>query len=143
MATIKQAWKTGKAAKPRSKEMKAAVRTKRAAMHLSRKAGSSLNAVTKGRQRASAHEAQSEAITSSRKEQAHDGHGFRAGSKGDTILGLLRRPGGATVLDLIKATGWQAHSVRGFLSGTLRKRLGLPVASEKGDEGVRRYWIAS
>src|SRR5437868_3332826 len=47
--------------------------------------------------------------------------GARVGSKAAKILDLLNRPGGAKLKALMKATGWQAHSVRGFLSGTLRK----------------------
>ena len=54
---------------------------------------------------------------------------------------LLKRPKGATLEDLTKATDWQAHSVRGFLSGTLKKRMGLTVLSEKDDKGTRRYRI--
>ena len=62
-------------------------------------------------------------------------------SKTSKVLELLKRPGGATAKDLMKATSWQAHSVRGFLSGTLRKKLGLTVASTKGDDGERHYSI--
>ena len=55
-------------------------------------------------------------------------------------LDLLRRAEGATLTELMAATGWQAHSVRGFLSGTVRKRLQLPLRSAVGDGG-RRYTI--
>jgi hypothetical protein len=59
----------------------------------------------------------------------------------DKIIALMRRPKGATIIDLTKATAWQAHSVRGAISGTLRKKQGLNVVSEKfGD--VRLYRIA-
>lgn len=58
------------------------------------------------------------------------------------IVELLRRSGGATIAELMKATGWQAHSVRGFLSGVLKKRQGLLVAGEKDEAGMRRYRIA-
>ncbi|HEY6343619.1 MAG TPA: DUF3489 domain-containing protein [Bryobacteraceae bacterium] len=67
--------------------------------------------------------------------------GSREGSKTATILELLKRPGGATAKELMKATGWQPHSVRGFLSGTLRKKMGLEVVSTKGEDGQRTYSI--
>ena len=55
----------------------------------------------------------------------------RDGSKTAKILDLLKRPGGATAKELMKATGWQPHSVRGFLSGTVGKKMGLAVTSTK------------
>jgi len=69
--------------------------------------------------------------------------GARDGSKTGTILELLRRPGGVTAKELMKATGWQPHSVRGFLSGTVRKKMGLAVTSSKGEDGERTYSIKS
>jgi uncharacterized protein DUF3489 len=63
-----------------------------------------------------------------------------AGSKQDSVLALLRRPEGASLVALVKATGWQKHSVRGFLAGTVRQKLKLPLVSEKVD-GVRTYRI--
>ena len=68
---------------------------------------------------------------------------FREGSKGATVTALLRKKDGATIAQLAKATGWQNHSVRGFLSGTLKKKHGITVASEKASDGERRYRIAS
>ena len=65
----------------------------------------------------------------------------RDGSKTAKILDLLKRPGGATSKELMKATGWLPHSVRGFLSGTVRKKLGLTVASTKGENGERTYSV--
>lgn len=61
-----------------------------------------------------------------------------ASSKSETIRGLLEQKGGASIAELSEATGWQTHSVRGFLSGTLRKKLGLSLISAKEDGG-RRY----
>jgi hypothetical protein len=67
--------------------------------------------------------------------------GQRKGSKQQICIELLKRPEGATIEQLQKATGWQAHSVRGFLAGTVKKKLGLSLASEKPEDGTRRYRI--
>ena len=69
--------------------------------------------------------------------------GPRQGSKTAKVLHLLERSGGATLHDLMKATSWQAHSVRGFLSGTLRKKMGLAVTSTKSEDGARSYALKS
>jgi len=68
-------------------------------------------------------------------------HGPREGSKTATVLALLKRAGGVSSQDLMDATGWQAHSVRGFLSGTVVKKLGLAVVFAKGKDGTRKYSI--
>ena len=65
----------------------------------------------------------------------------RDSSKTAKILDLLKRPGGATSKELMKATGWLPHSVRGFLSGTVRKKMGLTVTSTKGEDGERTYSV--
>ena len=65
----------------------------------------------------------------------------RDGSKTAKVLDLLKRAGGVTAKELMKATGWQPHSVRGFLSGTIRKKMGLAVTSTKGEDGERSYSI--
>jgi hypothetical protein len=67
--------------------------------------------------------------------------GAREGSKSAQVIGLLKRAGGATTTELMKATGWQAHSVRGFLSGALGKKMGLTVTSVKPADDDRRYSI--
>ena len=67
--------------------------------------------------------------------------GAREGSKTATILEMLKRSGGATAKELLKATGWQPHSLRGFLSGTVGKKLGLTVVSTKGEDGDRTYSV--
>jgi Protein of unknown function (DUF3489) len=63
-------------------------------------------------------------------------------SKTKSVIGLLQTPGGVTLEVLMKATGWQAHSVRGFLSGKVAKQLGLPVTSFRKD-GERVYQLAA
>ena len=56
-----------------------------------------------------------------------------AGTKQAAIIAMLQRPEGATIAEIVAATGWQAHSARGMISGALKKKLGLPVTSEKVD----------
>jgi hypothetical protein len=70
------------------------------------------------------------------------GKGIRPGTKQGKLIELLRRPGGASLSEMQKATGWQAHSVRGVMSGTLKKKLGLVILAEKAESGERRYRIA-
>ncbi|MEM8976339.1 MAG: DUF3489 domain-containing protein [Pseudomonadota bacterium] len=60
-------------------------------------------------------------------------------SKSQRVVSALQGEGGATLQDLMKLTGWQAHSVRGFLSGTVRKKLGLDLKVEVGSDGIKRY----
>jgi hypothetical protein len=67
--------------------------------------------------------------------------GARQGSKTAKVLDLLKRSGGASLKELMKATGWQAHSVRGFLSGALGKKMGLTVTSTKAEDEERRYSV--
>jgi hypothetical protein len=63
-------------------------------------------------------------------------------SKQEAVIAMLRRPEGATVDDVVSATGWQRHTVRGLFSGTLKKKLGLTLASAKEERG-RVYRIAN
>jgi hypothetical protein len=67
----------------------------------------------------------------------------RADSKQALLVDLLRRKEGATIAEAVKATGWQPHSVRGAISGTLKKKLGLAVTSAKVEDRGRVYRIAA
>jgi hypothetical protein len=67
----------------------------------------------------------------------------KAVTKGDAVAALLKKSTGATIVEMTNATGWQPHSVRGFLSGALKKKQGLTIKSEKDEDGQRRYRIAS
>jgi len=66
---------------------------------------------------------------------------MNAGPKSAQIVSLLQRPSGASIAELMKATGWQAHSVRGFISGTLKRKQGLVVNSTVEEGKDRRYVI--
>jgi hypothetical protein len=66
----------------------------------------------------------------------------REGSKKAIVLDMLKRPDGATLKDIMDATEWQAHSVRGFISGSLGKKMGLTVESLKRPDGTRAYKLA-
>jgi hypothetical protein len=73
--------------------------------------------------------------------RAPKANGSRGGSKTAVVLELLKREGGVSLNQLISATAWQAHSVRGFLSGTIGKKMGLTVVSTKAESGERTYSI--
>jgi uncharacterized protein (DUF1778 family) len=66
----------------------------------------------------------------------------REGTKQATLIELLQRPEGATLEQMVQATGWQQHTVRGCMAGALKKKLGLNIVSEKADGQQRTYRIA-
>ena len=65
----------------------------------------------------------------------------RKGTKQALLVGMLRRPEGATIGQIVEATGWQRHTARGAISGAVKKKLGLAVTSEKTEDGERTYRI--
>ena len=67
----------------------------------------------------------------------------RSGSKAEKVLELMKRKDGATLAEIAKATDWQNHSIRGFVSGHVTKKLGLKVESTKSESGDRTYRIVS
>ena len=68
-------------------------------------------------------------------------HAARSGSKAEKVLELMRRKEGATLAEIAKATDWQNHSIRGFVSGHVTKKLKLKVESTKSEAGERTYRI--
>jgi hypothetical protein len=62
-------------------------------------------------------------------------------TKHDRVLTLLSRRNGTTIPEMMEATGWQQHSVRGFLAGTVKKKLGFTLTSSKTEGELRRYRI--
>ena len=62
-------------------------------------------------------------------------------TKQERMLSLLNRTEGASVAEMMQATNWQQHSVRGFLAGTVKKKLGFSLTSAKPEDGLRRYHI--
>lgn len=63
----------------------------------------------------------------------------REGTKQATLIAMLRAPEGATIEEIVAATGWRSHTVRGAMSGALKKKLGLKVTSEKIENRGRVY----
>ena len=63
-------------------------------------------------------------------------------TKQEMVLDLLSGRKGTTIAEIMQVTSWQQHSVRGFLSGTVKKKLGFDLTSFKGKDDVRRYRIA-
>jgi Protein of unknown function (DUF3489) len=63
--------------------------------------------------------------------------------KQDLVVQMLRRRSGVTIKEIVAKIGWQSHSVRGFFSGVVKKKLKLPLTSNVGKDGVRRYHITT
>src|ERR1035438_8203795 len=83
-----------------------------------------------------------EKVTSKKAAKVKEAKVPREFSKKAIVLDLLRRPKGATMAEIAKATDWQNHSIRGFISGNLTKKMGLTVESTKNEAGDRTYKIA-
>jgi hypothetical protein len=66
---------------------------------------------------------------------------IRAGTKQAQIIAMLQRPEGASIAEIVEATGWLAHTVRGSISGAIKRKLGLPITAEKVEGRGTRYRI--
>lgn len=66
---------------------------------------------------------------------------YRTGTKQEAVIAMLRAEGGATIEEIMAATNWAGHTTRGFLSGALKKKLGLAITSERIDGRGRCYMI--
>jgi hypothetical protein len=95
-----------------------------------------------GKQRPSASDVQNLDITDGLQEQETIPRAIRPGTKLAGLIDALCQPGGATVNQIMADTQWQAHTVRGAISGMVRKKLGYNVVSERGADGDRLYRIA-
>jgi hypothetical protein len=113
-------------------------RTKRAAQ----KAPSKSRADTSLKSRQTAKAASSSKSKKPKKARTVQTLARHGDTKHGQILNLLRRKGGASLAEMQKVSGWQPHSVRGFMSGTVKKRLGLKLRSTVSKSGERRYMIA-
>ncbi len=67
----------------------------------------------------------------------------REGTKQATLIDLLKRPEGVSLAEMVQATGWQQHTVRGAMAGVLKKKLGLNIVSDKTDGQDRKYRITT
>jgi hypothetical protein len=69
------------------------------------------------------------------------GESYAENTKQERVLTLLSQPEGASIEEMMQATDWQQHSVRGFLAGTVKRKLGFSLTSLKPNRDVRRYRI--
>lgn len=68
---------------------------------------------------------------------------LRSGTKQALVVEMLRRPEGATIPEIVEATGWASHTTRGFFAGALKKKLGLTIGSEKDEIRGRVYKVSN
>lgn len=73
--------------------------------------------------------------------RSHGSHGKHRKTKTSALMALLARKEGASLEELQSVSGWQPHSVRGFLAGTVKKMPGVSLSSEKPEKGARRYRV--
>ena len=83
------------------------------------------------------------AVVTMKTAKATKGGAPKSGSKAAIVLELMKRKEGATLAEIAKATDWQNHSIRGFVSGHVTKKLKLKVESTKSEAGERTYRVAS
>ena len=81
-------------------------------------------------------------MSSGRVSPGRSSQGRRENTKEALVIAILRRPEGGTIAQIMAATGWRAHTVRGFFAAALKKRHGLAVTSEKPEGGERTYRLA-
>jgi hypothetical protein len=81
------------------------------------------------------------AASTKRPTASQEAYPVKPPTKAENIIAMLKGKRGATLAEMMQATGWQEHSVRGFLAGALKKRHGLEVQSEKHGDGPRRYRV--
>ncbi len=105
----------------------------------SRRTGSSAAAAVKKARRSVVSKA--EQVAASKTMVKADDPKLERVTKQERMLTLLSQSGGASIEEMMQATDWQQHSVRGFLAGTVKKKLGFSLTSSKLDDGVRRYRI--
>ncbi len=67
---------------------------------------------------------------------------LRDGTKQAMLIALLKQPEGVTLAEIAEASGWQIHTIRGFMAGSLKKKLGMNVVSDKLHDQARKYRIA-
>ena len=91
--------------------------------------------------RASGAKSKTKTLRKAKVRQGQSRPAVRKETKQATLIEMLRRQDGATIAELVKAIGWQAHSIRGVMSGALKKKLGLSIESQKVEGRGRIYRI--